>query len=179
MKKNRKIIAVSGKQFSGKDTVADILTEELSDFVKAPLAQAIKQKFSEDKDLPIDVIDMNKPVYRADLIELGNSMRAVDPEYWIKTVLEKGTNLIVSDMRLKTELKTFEELGAITVRVNSPREERAKRGLIVSEFDKTEVDLDDIITWDYVINNDGSYEDLKNKARELASEIKSKLYQPQ
>ncbi|MEI7475554.1 MAG: hypothetical protein WCK67_12335 [bacterium] len=175
MKKDKKIVAISGKQFSGKDTVADIFAAELEGFVKAPLAKAIKQKFSEEKGLAVDIIEMNKPVYRVDLIELGNRMRKIDSDYWIKLVLEAGDNLIVSDMRVKNEYESFTKRKAIKIRVNSPREERAKRGLIVSEFDTTEVDLDDITEWDYVINNDGTHEELKQKARELVKEIRQRF----
>jgi phosphomevalonate kinase len=175
MKIDKKIVAISGKQFSGKDTVADVLVTELSGFVKAPLAKLIKEKFSQEKGLAVDIIDMNKPVYRVDLIELGNRMREEDPDYWIKAVLEAGDSILVSDMRLKNEFNSFKKMNAITIRVNSPREERAKRGLIVSEYDSTEVDLDDITEWDYVLYNDGTHEELKQKARDLANEIKKRL----
>ncbi len=171
----KKVIVVSGKQFSGKDTVAAVLKDVLSGFTVAPIAYAIKDEFSKEKNLTIKEVDMNKPIYRADLILLGSRRRDEDPDYWIKKVLEYEGNLIVPDVRLKRELKTFKEFNTITIRVKSSREERAKRGKLVSEHDFTEVALDEVKDWDYVIENNKDIDTLKAIAKEIAEDIKEKL----
>jgi phosphomevalonate kinase len=172
----KKIIIISGKQFSGKDTVADTIQEVLQDFGKIPLAHEIKVEFGQKKNLSVNEINRNKPLYRADLLKLGNKRRNEDPDYWIKKVLEEEGNLIVSDVRLKHELETFKKLGAVTIRVNSTREERAKRGRLVVENDSTETELDNIKNWDYVVENNENIESLKKKAKNIAKLIEKSLF---
>lgn len=174
-KKNKKIIVISGKQFSGKDTVAKILLEMLPDFKLAPLADAIKIEFSEEKNLSFNEVERNKPLYRAELIVLGNKRRAEDPDYWIKKVIDSDDDIIISDARLKHEIKTFDKYGAIKIRVDSDREERAKRGKLVKEDDPTETDLDDYKKWDYVVENNSSYEELKKKVEKIGKELQKDL----
>lgn len=171
----KKIVIISGKQFSGKDTVADVFGNILEDFKLAPLADAIKIEFGEEKNLTFNEVERNKPLYRTELIELGNRKRQKDKDYWINKVLSTAGNIIISDTRLQYELKTFNKLEAMTVRIESGREERAKRGRIVEEYDFTETDLDEERGWDYVIENNGSVEELKERASKTALEIKKEF----
>lgn len=170
-KKDRKIIVISGKQYSGKDTVTNILLELLPGFRRTPLADAIKIEFGEERNITFKEIEMNKPLYRADLIVLGNKRRAEDANYWIKKVLDTDDNIIISDARFTYEINTFEKHNAIKIRVESDREERAKRGKLVKEDDSTETDLDNYGNWDYIIENNGTYEDLKAATEKLSSSI--------
>ena len=75
-------------------------------------------------------------------------------------------------MRLKKEYAFFEKHNAFKIRVNSDYENRAKRGTIVKDNDLTETDLDDVTNWDFVIDNNSSYEDLVKKTDILISKIK-------
>lgn len=173
---NKKIIVISGKQFSGKDTVANLVSEYMHDFQRIGLADALKAEFGKEKDITLDEIERNKPLYRSELIALGNKRRSEDPDFWIKKVLETDSNIIVSDVRLLHELETFRKKGAITVRVESNREERAKRGHLVSEDDQTETALDGLKDWDYVIENNSSLEDLVESSKKVAKAIEKTLY---
>ena len=172
----KKIIIISGKQFSGKDTVAATIRDTLKNFKIVPLAEEIKKLFGQSKNLTVSQIDRNKPLYRADLIVVGNKFRSQDPDYWINQVLRAEGDIIVPDVRLKHELDTFKKLGAVTIRVNSERDVRAHRGILVSEDDTTETDLDRIKKWDYVIENNDDVESLKEKAREIAESIEHELF---
>ena len=167
----RQIIVLSGKQFSGKDVVASIITDILPDFKHVALARAIKTEFEKQKNLTLKEIERNKHLYRAELIELGNKRRAEDPDYWIKKVLAEKGNIIISDLRLKYELKTFKKLDAISIRVESGREERAKRGHIVQENDLTETELDTVTNWDFVIENNGDLATLEKAVKKVAQSI--------
>ncbi len=169
------IIILSGKQYSGKDTVAKILLENLTNFKRIGLGDAIKIEYGEQKGLSFEEIEQNKAQYRQDLINLGNKRRSEDKDYWIKKVIKMPGNIIVPDVRVKRELEFFKEANAFTIRVEASRETRSQRGQLVGETDVTEVDLDDIKDWDYVIENNSTYENLQAKSIELAKEIKSFL----
>ncbi len=174
-KKDKKIVVISGKQFSGKDSVANVIKQILKDFKLAPLADAIKIEFSQKKNLTFNEIERNKPLYRAELISFSTEKRSKDPDCWIKKVLSYEDDLIISDVRLQHEIKTFDEMGAVKIRVESSREERAKRGRLVKEDDYTEVDLDNYKNWDYVIENNGTFAELEAQATKIGEEIRKNL----
>lgn len=156
----KKIIVLSGKQYSGKDTVAKILLEKLTGFKRVGIGDAIKLEYSKRTGLSVEEIEKNKATYRPDLINLGNEGRAISDTYWLNALLNIEGNLIIPDMRLKKEYKFFTEQNAFTIRVNSTYENRSKRGTVVKDDDITETDLDDITNWDFVIENNSTYEDL-------------------
>lgn len=167
----KKIIILSGKQFSGKDTVAKFMLEKMHNFKRIGLGDAIKLEYGKQKGLTFEEIEQNKSNYRADLIALGNWGRAQDPDFWLKKIIEQDENVIVPDMRMPHELKVFKENGAISIRVEAPRENRSLRGQLVNENDDTETLLDKITDWDYIIENNGTLEELKEKAYKLADEL--------
>ncbi len=175
MNSSKKIIVFSGKQFSGKDTVAKVLLENFKSFKRIGIADAIKLKYSLKTGLSVEEIEKNKPVYRQDLIDLGNWGRAQNPDYWLNSIIEYEGNTIVTDIRMKHELDVFRSHGAFTVRVDAKEEVRRKRGKLVSGNDTTETELDNIKDWDYVFDNNGSYEDLQNNIPELIKAIEEKL----
>lgn len=170
-----KIIVLSGKQYSGKDTVAKILLENLTNFKRIGLGDAIKLEYSEKTNIPFEEIEKNKHLYRQDLINLGNERRSEDKDYWIKKVISQPGNIIVPDVRVKRELEFFKAENAFTIRVEASRETRSQRGKLVGETDVTEVDLDDVKDWNYVISNNSTYENLQAESLKLANEIKSFL----
>lgn len=166
-----KIIILSGKQYSGKDTVAKILLENLTNFKRIGLGDAIKIEYSEKTDIPFEEIEKNKHLYRQDLINLGNQRRSEDKDYWIKKVISMEGNIIVPDVRVKRELEFFEEANAYKIRVNATRETRSARGQLVGETDVTEIDLDDVKSWDCVMSNDSTYEELKAESLKLSDRL--------
>ena len=176
MKDNSKIIIVfSGKQFSGKDTVAKILLEKFKTFKRIGIADAIKLKYSEQTGISIEDIEQNKSLYRKDLIELGNWGRAQNPDFWLDSIIEYKGNTIVTDIRMKHELDLFCTYGAFTIRVEASEKVRSKRGQLVSNYDTTETELDNILNWDYIIENNGSYEELKNNTKNLIVKLQSQF----
>lgn len=170
---SKKIIALSGKQFSGKDTVAKILLEKLTGFKRVGIGDAIKIEYGKQKGLSFDEIEANKSHYRADLITLGDYGRSISPFYWLEKIIELDYDVIIPDLRVKSELEILKNSNAITIRVESSRTARSLRGELVKEDDLTETDLDDVKDWDYVIENDSTYEDLKQKTYDLCISLKS------
>ena len=171
----KKLIVFSGKQFSGKDTVAKILLDEFKTFKRIGIADAIKLKYSQKTGLSMEEIEKNKPLYRQDLIDLGNWGRAQSPDYWLNSIIEYAGNTIVTDIRMKHELDVFRSNGAFAIRVEASEEARSKRGKLVSGNDDTETQLDSITDWDYVIDNSGTYENLKENIKDLISSIETKF----
>lgn len=168
-----KIIIFSGKQYSGKDTVAKILLENMPDYKRFAMGDVIKLEYGKQKGLTYEEIEKNKPIYRQDLIDLGNWGRSVDPDYWLKKIISQDGKIIVTDVRVPHEYEIFKNAGAIAIRVEASRETRATRGDLVGETDVTEVGLDNITDWDYVIENNSDYENLKQKTFKLIEKLKS------
>ena len=166
-----KIIIFSGKQYSGKDTVAKILLEQMPQYKRCAMGDIIKLTYGAKKGLTYDEIESNKAQYRPDLITLGNWGRSQHPDYWLKKIIEQEGNIMVTDVRVPHEYEVFKNAGAVAIRVEASRETRASRGELIGETDVTEVGLDEITDWDYVIENDSDYESLKAKAMDLVNKL--------
>ena len=164
---NNKIIVFSGKQLSGKDCIAKLLLAYLPDFRRIGIGDAIKLEYMEHTGLSLEEIDKNKAIYRADLIELGQRRRAEDKDYWLKKVIDLPYNILVPDMRMQRELEMLRSANAFTIRVNSTIEARQARGPLSKVDDVTETELDSVVGWDYVIENNGTLEDLKAEVSKL------------
>ena len=171
------IIIFSGKQYSGKDTVAKIMLKEMPDFRRCAMGDIIKLTYGKEKGLTYEEIEKNKSLYRQDLINLGNWGRAQDDDYWLNKILEQDGNIMVTDVRVPHEYKVFKNAGAIAIRVEASRETRLKRGQLIGENDITEVGLDHITDWDYVIENNSDYDTLQKSVKELIKSIKDKINQ--
>lgn len=167
----KNIIVISGKQFSGKDTFAKFLLEFLPNFRRIGIADSIKLEYGKLNNLTFEEIEKNKHLYRADLIELGNWGRAQDDNYWLNKIIEADGSVIVPDIRLPKELEIFKSHGAISMRIEAPRENRGTRGVLVKEDDPTETTLDGVKDWDYIVENGGTLEELREKAKQLAKEL--------
>lgn len=171
-----KIIIFSGKQYSGKDTMARIMLELMPDFRRCAIGDIIKITYGREKGLTYDEIENNKALYRPDLIKLGNWGRAQHPDYWLNKIIEQDGNLMVTDVRVVHEYDVFKRAGAVTIRVEASRELRLQRGgSLTGEDDVTEIGLDHINDWDYLIDNNSDYETLRDKTIEVVKDIKSKF----
>ena len=168
-----RIIIFSGKQYSGKDTAAKIMLEAMPDFHRCAMGDIIKFEYGKQHNLSYEEIERNKSKYRAGLIELGNWGRSQSPDYWLDKIINSDGNIMVTDVRVQHEYEVFKSAGAIAIRIEASREARAKRGDLVGENDVTEVGLDHIKDWDYVITNDSDYESFKTKILDLVEKVKS------
>ena len=166
------IIIFSGKQYAGKDTAAKIMLDKMPNYRRCAMGDIIKLTYGAQKGLTYDEIEKNKAKYRADLIVLGNWGREQAPDYWLKKIINQKGNIIVTDVRVPHEYEVFKNAGAITIRVEATRETRAKRGQLVGENDITEVGLDNEKNWDYIIDNNSTYEYLKSQVEKIIDEIK-------
>jgi len=167
-----KIIIFSGKQYSGKDTAAKIMLELMPDFRRCAMGDIIKLTYGKEKGLTYEEIEQNKPLYRQDVIDLGNWGRAQHPDYWLKKILEQDGNIMVTDVRVQHEYDMFKQAGAIAIRVEASRETRLQRGgSLTGENDVTEIGLDHIKDWDYIIDNNSDYENLEKQVLRIVEKI--------
>ncbi|GBF23550.1 phosphomevalonate kinase [Candidatus Gastranaerophilus sp. (ex Termes propinquus)] len=174
----KKIIAVSGKQYSGKDTVAKLVLEKFPNFRRVGIGDAIKLEYGKKHGLSFEEIERDKHLHRADLIALGNWGREQDPHFWLKKIVELEYNIIVPDMRVMEELNIFKRENAFLLRVEASTESRSARGQIACEGDRTECELDDHSSWDYVLDNSSDYEALKHKVLGLFDAIEKYFLRP-
>ena len=167
-----KIIIFSGKQYSGKDTAGKIFLEELEGFKRCAMGDIIKLEYGRLNGITYEEIEANKAEYRAGLIELGNWGRSQSPNYWLEKIISQEGKIIVTDVRVPHEYEVFKSAGAISIRIESTREVRASRGTLVGEDDITEVGLDNITDWDYVIENNSDYDSFKSKLLAIIDKLK-------
>ena len=168
----KKLICLSGKQYSGKDTVAKIILEKFPDFVRIGIGDAIKIEYGKIHNLTYEEIEANKGKYRTGLIELGNKGRSIDPDFWLKKIIETDLNIVVTDVRLLHEAEVFKSAGAFLIRVEASHETRSKRGVITNAGDRTEVELDNYAKFDYIIDNNSTYDELLAKSEPLIEKLK-------
>lgn len=167
-----RIIIFSGKQYSGKDTAGKIFLEKLPDFHRCAMGDIIKLEYGKQHNLTYEEIEKNKAQYRAGLIELGNWGRAQSPDYWLDKIVQSEGNIIVTDVRVQHEYDVFKKAGAIAIRIEADRDVRAQRGNLVGENDVTEVGLDHITDWDYVITNNSDYDTFEKKVSAVIERVK-------
>jgi phosphomevalonate kinase len=171
-----KIIAISGKQFAGKDTLCLLLLKYLPDYRRVALADALKDEYAQIRGITreeVDALKARDPKVRGELIALGKKRREEDKDYWVKKVLEQPGNKIVTDLRFLNELERFLEHKAFTIRIDAKRAIRAQRGTLCHETDPSETELDDITTWRIVTHNNSSVEALDKKVKQIAQVIKT------
>ncbi|VBB17568.1 hypothetical protein YASMINEVIRUS_30 [Yasminevirus sp. GU-2018] len=141
-----------------------------------------------------------KEEHRADMTNYFMKMRYIEGEDYFSNILiddilskhkYDSRIVIVSDLRLKGDLERFRELErgllekelegdsercsykVVVIRVNSTEESKSKRGWHKKRCDSdfTETDLDDCTDFDFVIDNDGTLEELKNKVLDTLMKI--------
>lgn len=178
------LIAITGQKFSGKSTVADMLSNELG-YPVTSFAKKLKEvtcvlagctmeqledfNFKETQFVP-EYLHIycggNMPTFRAFLQYFGTDvMRKYNNNIWIDCTLGEGPkNVIISDCRFINEANEVKSRGGIVVKV-----ERA--GIESKDGHSSETQIP-YIKADYVIRNDGSLADLRNEVLAFADKIK-------
>jgi hypothetical protein len=126
----------------------------------------------EDKRYPKDNNSFWTP--REILQHIGTQgYRAIDNNFWVRKLFEriernKLKNVIITDGRFPNEIDAVLERKGIHIRVERPNKES-----IHGETHASETSLDEYTNIDYTVVNDGSLQDLRNKALYLKKEIEN------
>lgn len=158
-----KIISLSGKAGSGKNTVAKIIAELASDTVhEVAYADSLKEEVARACGVSAKFINEHKDNFRLILQGWGTDFRRklYDNLYWIHRVDDKlatmvtlGADLIIiTDARFKNELEYAHKCDAITVYIH--------RNLHTKDLHPSEVDVDNE-KFDYHIHNYETVDKLK------------------
>lgn len=132
-----------------------------------------------------------RPTFR----DFANKTKEVlGEDVWVKSLMKDYIidvdypDWVISDVRFLNEAKAIKEREGIVIRVNRPKvietvgliimdmstDDRSKDVHIKSKEHESETALDDYEDFDYVINNDGTIEDLIKQVKLIYNDIKKK-----
>jgi len=173
------IISITGRIGSGKDTVAEIIQSispyhnwEVKKFAGklkeiAELLTGVPKINFEDQEFKKQTMsDQWGMTYRDFLQKLGTeAMRnGLHENVWVNALFSDYTpfesqlpNWIITDTRFPNELQAAKLHKAITIKVIRDS------GNTIGTLHSSETALDDFTEWDYIIDNNGTIEDLKAK----------------
>ena len=175
------IIGISGHKFSGKSTVAKLLSEATGYEVRS-FADKLKDiccvlsgctredlenyDFKENKLVPEYLkpycLNAQKPTFRAFLQHFGTDiMRRFNDNIWIdSTFANDSKNVIVSDVRFPNEAKAIKDRGGIIIKV-------VRDSVEAKDKHQSETHIDDIQE-DYTLFNNSTLEELAENVEILA-----------
>jgi len=160
-----KIIGISGKKRSGKDTVAALIKERFPRSVIYHFAGPLKKEVSRAIGYSLDHLEKNKPSFRTLLQGWGDYRKNLYGEdFYVKLADEALIQLnmfeivIIPDLRFKCEFNWINRMHGITIRVN--------RLGTSEDTHRSEIELDNE-TFDYVIENNGTLSQLLESVKAL------------
>jgi phosphomevalonate kinase len=172
----KQIILLSGKRFSGKSSVCNILDEYYKlinkTYCNISFSYSLKKTFCNNNNLDFDKF-MNSHEYKnMHRDALTAYFKTTDPIIYANAVQETIDNsdcdvIIIDDLRLMSHLIFMKNNNhnIKILRINSNDTSKEERGWIKSEYDNElcENDLDNYTDFDIIINNNLSQDDLKLK----------------
>lgn len=179
-KREPKIFIISGKANAGKDTTAELINNyvklkglkvintQISSYIKMYAKKITGWNGSED----------SKP--RSLLQELGTDVirKQIDNDFFIKRIIGDikvysyyFDVITISDARLPEELESIKNNFSNVYRVNVLRPNFENNLKSSEKKHLTEVALDGYNNYEYVIENDGTFEDLNKKIQKMVDEV--------
>lgn len=188
------IIGMVGRARSGKDTFAQLLKEAFKDltgeeYIFMAYAGVLKENVGEsfnlaDEQLYGDYKEMPDERYpkgddsgywtgREIMQAYGDFHRSIDPNYWIKKVVDKiekecYSNVLITDIRYPNELSVINTFSGVSIKI--VREDAPE---IHGSQHSSETSMDNVSEYDFVVNNSGTIEELKEVAYSLAHRLVS------
>jgi len=181
-----RVVAISGKKQSGKDTLCDLLQPKLdklgvgrwsriafADGVKDVLCRVlgVNREFVEEWKTKDEVPPGWEMTVREAMINIGDRFREIKPTIWMDLVFRRRGNKLISDVRYKNEAALCREQGQL-IRIHRPGlgtlDNPSETDLL--EYDKVCLDAEidgpvnlPGIPYTGFIVNDTSIEDLEEK----------------
>lgn len=179
----QRVLAISGKRFSGKDTFAGLLREaarraghELPVYAFADESKRMFAAANADVELARLLADRAyKESVRPRLTAFTMAAIAADPLVFCREVARRiddgGTPALISDLRLQLELTELRPRFELRVlRLARGDAARAASGWVFKagvDDHATETELDDPARWDEIVPNDGSIAELGERAGDV------------
>jgi hypothetical protein len=157
------LICFCGYATSGKTEAA----KGLPGFVRTSFADALKDEVASDLRITRAELDANKEQYRNELVKLGASRRAEEPDYWVNIVLEElrdGVPTVVDDLRYENEARHMKLRGGHIIYIDRPGVGPAN-----AEEKRSIQEILDKKLFDSVLHNDGTIEQLHARAARLVA----------
>ena len=173
------IVAISGKQRRGKNIVAAIICKYLNLIYPNQITTEFSSAYEVKLQLAINLnttifqIIENKEELRGKLIDLAESEKdRLGGDCWIKHLeYLESDNIVISDLRFKDEIKYLKNRNdVIYIRVNRDLIHLEKFKLS-NENHYSETDLDDFTEWNYILDNNGTIEELEIKIIKMLRNI--------
>lgn len=188
------LIVISGLARVGKDTLGEYLKKNFKDnYFTMAYADALKRKCIQDFDLSREQVygdlkevpdkryrkrtDKDEEAYwtpREILQHMGTeAYRAVDNRFWIKQLFKyidrnNLKNVIITDGRFPDEIDIVKERGGTHIRV-----ERHHDIKVHGKNHASETSLNDDIVIDYLVDNNGTFNELEATAKLIIKEIEN------
>lgn len=173
------IIGVSGKKRSGKDSFFNIVNDLYPNYYKnVKYADKLKEicsiltgyhlNYFYDGNLYDTKLELWGMTIRQFMQILGTEVfrDSFNQEVWVTALesnLKENENYIITDVRFLNEANWVKKNG-ILIRVNRPQSQNL-------DTHRSEVELDDFDDFDYIIENDGTYEEYVDIISNIMKEI--------
>lgn len=173
-----KIFVIAGKARSGKDTVASIIKDKITDKKVINLQYSFYIKEYAKKISSWDGSEETKPRELLQIIGTDIIRNKIDKHFFIKKLIDDikvysyfFDVITISDARYKDEIELIKESYSNTVSIGVMRP-NFDNGLTSDEKKHpTEIDLDNYDNYDYKIINDGNLLELEQKVEKILEEV--------
>jgi hypothetical protein len=168
------LIGLSGRKFSGKDTVAMYLGLK---YERRKFAEKLKKMISVLLDCSVQALEDHEfkeaPILgtlnpRTLMQTLGTEWgRALDENIWVNAAtwdLQPEHNVVFTDVRFPNEAEAIKKLGGVLIKVMRPH-------LHSTDTHPSETSLDDYDDWDYVIDNSSTLDDLRKEILKAVTKL--------
>lgn len=187
----RRLLAISGKRFSGKSTLAAMICELARtrgvDMRHYAFADERKRMFAaaqRARGVEVDADRLSddrayKEKWRPQMTEFTFAAMQADPQVFVREIARRieadPHPALISDLRLRVEVDWLvEHFDLVSVRVVRSDPKRAQHGWVFDadrDDHYTETELDDYDGWTETVMNQSTLEDLNGRAADILTAL--------